>query len=127
MLNDDTREKKTKKNSCALYITSKEAKTPIFRAHNLKYLKVLTCSADSDFGFGFYVKNYPGNDLSFSNNKYKPIICRPMLLNVLTTASYFTLNNNKKHKLARTSVSLRVTSCDVARFLGQLKGMIVCL
>ena len=26
------------------------------------------------------VKNYPGNDLLLYNNKYKPIICRPVLL-----------------------------------------------
>ena len=33
---------KNKKISCALYITSKVAKNSIFRAHNLKYLKILT-------------------------------------------------------------------------------------
>ena len=75
-----TFEKKTKKISCALYITSKVAENPIFRAHNLNYLKILTRQADSDLGFGFQVKNYLGNDLSFSNNKYKPIICRPVIL-----------------------------------------------
>ena len=36
-----TFEEKTKKISCALYITSKVAKNPILRAHNLKYLKSL--------------------------------------------------------------------------------------
>ena len=75
-----TFEKKNKKISCALYITSKVTKNLIFRAHNLKYLKILTWLADSDFGFGFYVKNYLGNNLPFSNNKYKPIICGPVLL-----------------------------------------------
>ena len=44
---------------------------------------------------------------------------------VLTVPKYFTPNNKNKHKLARTSMSLRMTSCDVARFLRQLRGMIV--
>ena len=79
VLNDNIWEK-TKKISCTLYITSKVAKNPIFRAHNLKYLKILTWWADSDSGFGFYVKNYSGNNLSFSNKKYKSIICRPVFL-----------------------------------------------
>ena len=46
---------------------------------------------------------------------------------LLTVPTYFTVNNKIKHKLARTRVSLRMTSCDVARFLGQLRGMIVCV
>ena len=41
VLNDDIWEK-NQKIFCALYITSKVAKNPIFRAHNLKYLKILT-------------------------------------------------------------------------------------
>ena len=60
---------KTEKNSCALYITSKLAKTPIFRAHNLKYLKILTWEADSHSAFRFYVKNHSGNDPYLFNNK----------------------------------------------------------
>ena len=39
--NDDIWEE-TKKISCALYITSKVSKNPIFRAHNLKCLQILT-------------------------------------------------------------------------------------
>ena len=41
MLNDDILEK-TKQISCALYITSKVAKNPIFRVYNLKYPQILT-------------------------------------------------------------------------------------
>ena len=54
---------------CALYITSKIAKNPIFRVHNLKYLKILTWWNNSELGFGFYAKKHFGNNFTLSNNK----------------------------------------------------------
>ena len=59
---------------------------------------------------------------------FRAIFVWSIYLYVLTVPTYFTLKKKKyKHKLARTSVSLRVTSCDVAKFLGQLRGMVACV
>ena len=78
--------KNPKKNSCAPYITPKLAKNPIFRAHNLKYLKFLTWWSDSDSTS----KITPETAHSFSATKP----CRPVLLLLLWKYhnSYFISN-----------------------------------
>ena len=51
------------------YGCSNKAKNPVLLTFRLGLLKNRTCWSSSQAGFGFYVKNYLGNDLQLFQNK----------------------------------------------------------
>ena len=51
----------------------------VFRTFRLGSLENLTWWSDSELGFGFYAKNYFGNDYRYFYNNYNLIFCRPVL------------------------------------------------
>ena len=59
---------KNNKNSQS-YGCSNKAKNRVFRTFRLGLFKNLTCWSSSEAGFGFYGKNYFGNDLQLFQNK----------------------------------------------------------
>ena len=59
---------KNNKNS-RCYRCSNKAKNRVFCSFRLRLLKNLTCWSNYDPGFGFYAKNYFGNDLQQFHNK----------------------------------------------------------
>ena len=58
----------------------KYSENRVFRTFRLGLLENLTWWSDSQPGFGFYVKNYFGNNYRYFYNNYNLIFCKPVLL-----------------------------------------------
>ena len=61
------------------YRCSNIAKNRVFRTFRLGLLENQTWWTNSEPGFGFYAKNYFGNDYRYFYNNHNLIFCRPVL------------------------------------------------